>query len=97
MTHPYGKVWNQPADIRTVPMNKTHVLLSRVQFRKLSEYSSSIPSGVYDGKCWKRRERGVWLLCWYGPSDDPKNCAVMSREIRIGAVKPRPKPAYAEH
>ena len=96
MTHPYGKVWRQPRDIRKVPMDGTHVLLDRHQFRALSEYSASIPTGVYDGKCWRRRERRQWFLCWYGPCSDPNRCKINMRQILIGKLKPR-RPAYAEH
>lgn len=96
MTHPYGKHWQQPRDIREAPMDKTHVLLDRRQFKGLHDYSATIPSGVYDGKCWRRRERREWFLCWYSPSSDPKQCAINMRRIRIGKLKPR-RPAYAEH
>lgn len=87
MTHPYSKVWRQPKDIRTAPMDANHVLLDYRQFHSLAEYSTSIPSGVYDGKCWKRRGSKGWLLCWYAPANDPTQCEIHFREIRIGRLK----------
>lgn len=91
MTDPRGKHWGQPADIRKAPMDGTHVLLTRRQFDGLSEYSATIPSGVYPGKCWKRAEPGPasprWLLMWYGEHAAPKMCSINSREIRIGRRK----------
>ena len=87
MTDPLGKHWEQPRDIRHAPMNGTHVLLDRIQFNQLHDYSASIPSGVYDGKCWRIRYRGVHYLRWYGPCADPKQCAIEQRIIAIGRMK----------
>ena len=82
MTDPLGKHWQQPADIREAPMDDTHVLLTSPQFFKLLEYSSTIPTGVYEGKCWKRHEKGKWLLCWYS-YEDPLLCRINWREILL--------------
>lgn len=84
MTHPYGRHWEQPSNIRSAPMDETHVLLTPDQFQGLHEYSSTYPSGVYEGKCWKRMERGEWLLAWYDqhPSDADL-CSIMFRSILI--------------
>jgi hypothetical protein len=83
-------------------MDEKHVLLTRRQFEELPEYSSSMPSGVYPGKCWKRcegRKLGpgenpwaikppfTWYLVWYGIHEDPKRCTIEHREIRIGKLK----------
>lgn len=32
-------------------------LVSQRDFDRLLEYSHSLPTGVYPGKCWKRRKR----------------------------------------
>lgn len=88
ITHPYGQHWEQPARDRIL-MDETHALMDAETFTKLSEYSTSYPSGVYDGKMWRRNE-GMWLiggkqyLCWYGPSaENPDCCEIFFREIIV--------------
>lgn len=89
MTDPLGKHWDQPADIREAPMDDKTVLLTPRQFEELHEYSATMPSGVYPGKCWKRLE--PWnrptpertLLVWYGIADDPSKCTIEFRDIEI--------------
>jgi hypothetical protein len=86
MTHPYGKHWDQPKDIRDVDMDDTHVLLNRRQFDGLHEYSASLPTGVYEGKCWRREDaEGGDLLCWYdaSPEGRPDLCTISFRRILI--------------
>lgn len=96
MNDPLGKYWDQPSDLRTAPMNSHAVLLTRYQFEHLGEYSSSIPSGVYPGKCWKcwwpdhpkkSFEPGKWYLRWYAEDKDPKMCQIHKRLIVIGRLK----------
>lgn len=66
---------------------------------ELKDYSATVPSGVYEGKMWKRndglyansdashfvtpKQPTKWLLCWYGPSTNPDNCVIDYREILI--------------
>jgi hypothetical protein len=83
MTDPLGKHWKQPADIREAEMDDTHVMLTKRQFDQLKEYSSSYPSGCYDGKCWKREGHDMWWLCWYHPHPKPDTIGIGSREILI--------------
>jgi hypothetical protein len=88
MTDPRGKHWQQPADIRDADMDSTFVRLTQRQVADLPEYSSSYPSGMYDGKCWLREgedeeERTVRWLCWYEPHSDPKKIGIGFREISI--------------
>lgn len=85
MTHPLGSAWDQPsrADIL---VDDTHALMVPGDVEKLSDYSCSIPSGVYEGKMWKRaRDRrepeGGWFLCWYEPDGDPDMMAIRYRLI----------------
>jgi len=78
MTDPLGAHWLQPKR-EEIEIDATHAVMKRSAFVKLSEYSSSVPSGVYPGKMWKRfSDRPVctiddkviekgWILCWYGP------------------------------
>lgn len=95
MTDPLGKHWHQPADIRDAPMDDKIVLLTPRQFAELPEYSTSMPSGVYPGKCWKREEMtrdaqgymhstDIWWLGWYGESSKgPKFCSNNWRKIEV--------------
>lgn len=83
--------WNQPKDIRTAPMDDTHVLLTREQLAGLAEYSRSVPDGVYPGKCWKARHivGGIseWYLKWYEETGHPRYCNVEVRKVVIGKLK----------
>lgn len=94
MTNPLGAYWEQP-DLSDVPIDSTHALLTQKQFDQLADYSASLPSGVYDGKAWKRLDgsfdyeflqsggKPQWLLGWYGPSDAPSKCSINFRTILI--------------
>lgn len=85
ITHPLGRHWDQPRDIRDAPMDDTHVLLTPFQVRLLPEYSTSMPSGVYAGKCWKwvqlpKFGNDKWLI-WYGNEVSPNEFEVCKRKI----------------
>lgn len=92
MTDPMGKHWRQP-DMSVVNIAGETVELTKREFDALAEYSTSYPSGVYIGKCWKRetmeqtpkgmRGTGIWYLVWYGPHADPKKCSINSRLIKF--------------
>lgn len=81
MTDPLGRHWRQPADIREAPMDDLHVLLTPTQIAGLPEYSSSYPSGTYDGKCWKREGEDFWYLCWYQPHPTPGKIGIGYRIV----------------
>jgi hypothetical protein len=81
MTDPMGRYWHQPSDIRMAPMDDKHVLLTTRQIAELLEYSSSYPSGTYDGKCWKREGDGFWYLCWYQPHPQPGKIGIGFRIV----------------
>lgn len=57
-----------------------HAYMTQKSFDSLSEYSCSIPTGVYEGKMWKAHladhEDGyktqAWFLRWYGLSHREK-------------------------
>lgn len=83
MTHSLSKYWNQPRDIRDAPMDDKTVLLTPRQFSELHEYSASIPTGAYHGKCWKRVERGRTLLCWFGEHENPDLLSINFRDIEV--------------
>jgi hypothetical protein len=90
ITDPMGKHWRQP-DMSAVNIAREKVELTQREFDTLAEYSTSYPSGVYIGKCWKAEEfeqtpkgfrpSGIWYLVWYGPHADPKKCSINRRLI----------------
>src|ERR1043165_9759166 len=86
ITHPLGEHWRQP-DRSRILIDETHAVMDQATFDDLSEYSTSFPSGVYEGKMWKQnltvyrtlRSPDVdpcafpdWRLVWYGYADSPK-------------------------
>ena len=84
MDDPLGKYWDQPIDMTSVPIDKTHALLSPLQFHGLPDYSRSKPSGVYPGKCWKGLDRsGVWYLAWWGADSGDGMLQNFTRDILI--------------
>lgn len=58
MTHPLSKHWNQP-DRSLIILDDKYALMSKEVFDKLHEYSTSIPTGVYEGKMWKA-QKWIW-------------------------------------
>ena len=89
-----GRHWKQP-DRFSIEIDDTHALLTQKQFDDLAEYSATLPTGVYEGKMWKRhdgvyvartqaeREACPWLLMWFGPSEHPDKCSINHRRILI--------------
>lgn len=71
MTDPLGKYWEQPKT-ENIKLCDSHVHISQSDFEKLKNYSMSNPSGVYEGKMWKRFSNGSWVLCWYQQCVPPK-------------------------
>lgn len=64
MDDPMGRHWRQPKDLRDrVGLYETHATIAERDWLALSNYETSVPSGVYPGKAWRRGH----LLCWYGP------------------------------
>lgn len=91
ITDPMGKHWRQP-DLTKLDIGAERVHLTQQEFDGLLEYSTSMPSGVYPGKCWKAEElvmdsrgrlktTGNWFLRWFGESDDPRLCTNNQRII----------------
>ena len=81
MDDPLGRYWSQPADIRSAPMDDKHVILAPAQIKGLCGYHSSLPSGVYPGKCWLRQQSNGLFLVWYGAETPEKACPVLFREV----------------
>jgi hypothetical protein len=60
---PLGRYWRQPAGLRDrVRIYADHATLSAEDWAALPRYDTSIPSGYYAGKAWRRGP----LLCWFG-------------------------------
>lgn len=63
MTNPLGRHWGQPEGLRDrVRVFETHATIDERDWRQLSRYESSLPSGTYTGKVWRCGP----YLCWYG-------------------------------
>lgn len=91
ITDRLGMYWDQP-DVANILLDDTHALMSKADFDKLSEYSTSDPTGVYVGKAWKsvrivehegKYFRDGWWLKWYGYSNDPTRCSYNQRIILL--------------
>lgn len=70
MVHPFGKYWEQP-DKSKILIDDKHALMSRHTLEELKEYSTTIPTGAYEGKMWKaclytgNGKEMDWYLRWY--------------------------------
>jgi hypothetical protein len=82
MTHHLSRAWRQP-NSQDILIDDSHALMTRESFDVLAEYSSSIPTGVYEGKMWKRRYGHGWLLCWFANSEIPGQCSIGYRRILL--------------
>lgn len=84
ITEPIGRSWNQP-DVREILVDDNYALMSKENIGKLLQYDSSMPTGVYEGKMWKRKAfcNGQYrmYLFWYGVSPDPNKCSINFREL----------------
>lgn len=94
MTHPLSRSWNQP-DRSEILLDDTYALMTMRTFEHLPEYSATRPTGVYEGKMWRRHDgvfdyrfiasggKPEWLLCWYGRCDKPDYVSNNSRKILL--------------
>ncbi len=83
MTHPLSAHWYQPK-AEDVAVYNDIAIMDETTLEELAEYSTSIPTGAYEGKMWKAfGTRGGWYLCWYGPDDDPDMVSINRRPIRF--------------
>lgn len=84
ITDPLGRHWDQPP-VGDILVDDTHALMTEQTAKQLHEYSTSLPTGTYTGKMWKRRipwqgEPAKWFLCWYGAIEG-KEILIHNREI----------------
>jgi hypothetical protein len=91
MTDPLSVHWRQPP-LEAIAVDDTHALMTERTLNELAEYSATIPTGAYHGKMWRRavyaegrppQDIVGWLLCWYGPHDDPRKCSINYREVLL--------------
>jgi hypothetical protein len=94
MTHELSSGWDQPS-AKNILVDDSHAVMTYATFKSLHEYSATAPTGVYEGKMWRRHDglfdrefrakggKPKWLLCWYGPSDEPGFCSTNAREILL--------------
>lgn len=79
---PMGKHWTQP-DRELIKVNSETAEMTQCVLEQLCDYSHSMPTGVYPGKMWKRKQGEQWWLCWFGVSKDPKLCTNNCRKVEI--------------
>lgn len=82
ITHPLGRHWQQP-DLSEIEVDEVSALMDKNSFEQLHEYSTSYPSGVYDGKMWRAQTTAGWKLRWYGPASDPDQCQINQRVLLV--------------
>lgn len=83
MDDPLGFYWKQPTRDQ-IEIDDTHALMTAHAFDRLSEYTTTNPSGVYPGKMWRSLCNGEWWLRWYGVVDGrPDLCSNNQRRILI--------------
>lgn len=85
ITDPLGQSWRQPHR-RFIELDDTHALMSEQTFKALKEYSTTIPTGIYDGKMWKGFANGEWYLVWFAPDEAPDKVRIEKRK-NINSVK----------
>lgn len=97
------KEWPGPQLGIVIPLSGP-VWLTMEQFKALSDYSCTVPTGVVPGKRWKRRKvyqyKGPeplpreWLLGYYDPSDEVGRCITGFRQILCIELDSKPNREY---
>ena len=90
MTHPLSSAWDQPG-AHDLAVYDDIPIMDHSTLARLHNYSASIPTGVYEGKMWRCSDGEDWLLCWYGPAEDPDKCSINRRPIRLIRDLPAPE------
>lgn len=83
MTDPLSKYWGQPS-AKDILIDETTAIMTEKTFRELKDYSASNPTGVYEGKMWKRCATSdeCYMLCWY-QAGAPDTCNIQTRTILV--------------
>lgn len=80
ITDPMGKSWKQPNN-NDILIDDKNAILTEAQIYDLHTYSTSLPTGVYVGKMWKRIDAdGMWLV-WYGEGKNKDSCSINYRLV----------------
>lgn len=80
---PIARGWSQPDPAGFLFLGDS-VLLHPGQISALYGYDSTLPTGVYPGKCWKRDDAALGLLLmWYGFGPDDSRCSINYRKIIV--------------
>ena len=84
IVNPLGRYWDQP-DRENITIDEKSAIMSQADFEKLHDYSTSDPTGCYEGKMWKSyaTTNHTWYLSWYDYHTDIAKIRVCSREIII--------------
>jgi hypothetical protein len=82
MVDPMGKYWDQP-NREDILVDDVHAIMARTTFEKLKCYDTTLPTGVYVGKMWRRHYEGDDYLVWYDVSKDPDKCSIQQRKILL--------------
>jgi hypothetical protein len=92
ITDPLGQYWEQPSR-EEILIDDDYALMNSQTLSRLHDYSTTDPTGVYEGKMWRGREvirqgqklcfSDRWILRWFGLSDDPGKVSYNQRIILI--------------
>lgn len=63
-------------------VDERDALMTQEAFDKLGEYSTSNPSGVWQGKMWKAQFGQTWYLRWYQHEKDDQ-FIIPTKQIHI--------------
>lgn len=94
MLHEMGRHWRQP-DRSRITIDATHALMSQADFEALADYTTSQPSGVYEGKMWKSQ-------AWKWEGDEVSIDRGYARRVMLGKwylrwFGPSDKPGYCSN
>lgn len=83
ITSPLGRFWEQPKR-EDILMDDQYAIMTMETYRRLHEYNTTYPTGVYEGKMWSTFHplHGMYLR-WWAPTEDPKMCKVLFRKIIV--------------
>lgn len=77
--------WVQPSR-QEILVGEHEAIMPLSTLSCLREYNTTIPSGVYQGKMWRRRnhkEGAKWLLCWFGIAGPNGETEIHYRPIQV--------------
>lgn len=78
MTHPYGKSWDAPKNTEVL-IFPDRAEMTQGSFDALLNYAGSMPTGVYEGKMYRKDN----YLHWWSSCEDPDKCKDNVRPIKI--------------